>query len=76
MTTEQKIIGLLQKGYRLTVSNDCGRMCFGVASDWNEWYDEEFLTEDHDGPSVKQLDAMVDRALELVNGRWAKHTAG
>lgn len=75
MTTEQKICSILQMGCAVTIYEDCGQMILVVQRRRDEWHDVEFYADDHDGPSVKQLDAMVDRALELVNGGWAKNTA-
>lgn len=71
MTTEQKIIGILQRGYAMTIYEDCGRMILAMVRQRDRWRGAEFYIEDH-VPLIDQIDGIIDEAFKWVNDQWIK----
>lgn len=72
MTTEQKIVRMLQMGYSLTIKDDCGRLECEVEHGGGKLDCAAFYTANCDGPSPTYLDEVVDKAYKYAEGQWKR----
>lgn len=72
MTTEQKIVAILQMGCSLTIVNDCGRMVCTMRVDSSAYDRVISESPQYDGPNSRQLDMVIDELHKEAFSRWSE----